>query len=120
MATVGEPILTGNWPRPSGLPAIAQPVSVCHQWSMTGTPSLFLRPDDRVRIGPLAGEEQRAQARHIVIADEFAGRVFLLDGAEGGRRGEQRRDLVSSITRQKVPASGVPTGLPSNTMVVAP
>ncbi|OIQ70141.1 hypothetical protein GALL_482520 [mine drainage metagenome] len=24
------------------------------------------------------------------------------------------------ITRQKVPASGVPTGLPSNTMVVLP
>jgi hypothetical protein len=39
-ATVGEPILTGSCPRPSGLPAIAQPVSVCHQWSMTGTPSL--------------------------------------------------------------------------------
>jgi hypothetical protein len=27
-------------PRPSGLPAMAQPVSVCHQWSMTGTLSL--------------------------------------------------------------------------------
>ncbi len=30
------------------------------------------------------------------------------------------RTLCSSITRQKVPASGVPTGLPSNTMVVLP
>ncbi len=28
--------------------------------------------------------------------------------------------LYSSMMRQKVPASGVPTGLPSNRMVVAP
>ena len=30
------------------------------------------------------------------------------------------RTLCSAITRQKVPASGVPTGLPSNTIVVQP
>ena len=30
------------------------------------------------------------------------------------------RTLCSEITRQNVPASGVPTGLPSKTMVVLP
>src|SRR5919112_155263 len=37
MGTVGDPYLTGSFPRPIGLPATGQPVSVCHQWSITGT-----------------------------------------------------------------------------------
>jgi hypothetical protein len=35
--TVEEPDLTGIGSRPCILAAIAQPVSVCHQWSSTGT-----------------------------------------------------------------------------------
>ena len=31
IGTVGEPCLTGNRPSPTGLPAMGQPVSVCHQ-----------------------------------------------------------------------------------------
>jgi hypothetical protein len=42
---------------PERLAAIAQPVSVCHQWSMTGLPS-SLGPVQGVRIAALAGEEQ--------------------------------------------------------------
>ena len=34
---VGDPGLVGFGSRPIGSAAIAQPVSVCHQWSMTGT-----------------------------------------------------------------------------------
>src|SRR6516165_12572956 len=34
---VARPSLTAMRPSPSGLPVIAQPVSVCHQWSRTGT-----------------------------------------------------------------------------------
>ena len=35
-----SPASTGSGPSPSGLPAIGQPVSVCHQLSITGTPSI--------------------------------------------------------------------------------
>ncbi len=41
MGTVGEPGLMGICSTPMGLAAMAQPVSVCHQLSITGTPSLF-------------------------------------------------------------------------------
>jgi hypothetical protein len=44
------------------MPAMVQPVSVCHQWSITGTPKLGCRPFDGVGVGALAREEQRAQA----------------------------------------------------------
>ena len=39
IGTVGEPALSGSCSTPTGLAAIAQPVSVCHQWSITGIPS---------------------------------------------------------------------------------
>ncbi len=55
---------------------------------------MLLRPLDGVGIGALAGQEQGAEFRQVVFGDELAVRVFLLDGAEGGRRGEQGRDLV--------------------------
>jgi hypothetical protein len=56
---------------------------------------LRFRPFHRRRIGALAGQKQRAEFRQVVFADELAVRVFLLDGAERGRRGEQRHRLVS-------------------------
>ncbi len=36
--TVGDPGLTGIGSSPRRLATIGQPVSVCHQWSITGTP----------------------------------------------------------------------------------
>ena len=41
MANPAVPILTGGEFNPWGHPTIGKPVSVCHQWSITGTPSLF-------------------------------------------------------------------------------
>src|SRR3546814_16711421 len=48
----------------------------------------------RVGVGTLAGEEQRAEIAEVVFPDELAVRVLALDGAEGGRRGEHRADLM--------------------------
>ena len=77
------------------MPAIAQPVSVCHQWSITGTLEHAARPTRPCRrIGALAGEEQRAEFRQVVLREQLALRVLLLDGAERGRRGEQRDAAV--------------------------
>ena len=36
---VGDPGFTGSGSIPMQFAAIGQPLSVCHQWSMTGTPS---------------------------------------------------------------------------------
>ena len=53
-----------------------------------------LRPFERGGIGAFAGEKQRAEFRQIVLREQLALRVFLLDGAECGRRGEQRDGAV--------------------------
>ena len=53
-----------------------------------------LRPHHRVGIGALAGEEQRAEFRKVVLREQLAVRVLLLDGPEGGRRGEHGRAAV--------------------------
>ena len=80
---------------PAGFAAIAQPVSVCHQWSITGTSGLSLRPDDGVGIGPLAGEEQVAQRREVVVRSTcVALRILALDRPERRRRGEEALDPV--------------------------
>ena len=50
-----------------------------------------LGPLHGVGIGALAGEEQRAEFRQIVFREMLALGVFLLDGAERGRRREERR-----------------------------
>ncbi len=55
---------------------------------------LRFRPFHRRRIGALAGQKQRAESRQIVLPDQFAVRVFLANGAERRRRGEQRHRLV--------------------------
>src|SRR5229473_2931572 len=49
----------------------------------------LLRPVQRVRVAALAGEEQRAQAREVVLPDVLAAWIVALDGAEGGGRGEE-------------------------------
>ena len=55
---------------------------------------LGFRPLHRIGIGALAGEKERAEFGKIVFADKIAVGIFLLDGAESGRRGEQGSDLV--------------------------
>ena len=82
---------------------------------------MLLRPDDRVRVGPLAREVDRPQRpRGRTSSDELALRVFALDARKAVGAVKKLLTLCSEITRQKVPASGVPTGLPSKTIVVLP
>ena len=55
---------------------------------------MLLGPLHGRRVGAFAGKKQRTEAREIVAADVLSRRVFLLDRAERGRRGEQRHRLV--------------------------
>jgi len=105
--------LTGSIPRPTQLAAIDQPVSVCHQWSITGTLSC------RSAQARVSGS-QRSPARNRVR--NFA-RSYRPISAPWGSSRLMARNAVgavnmaaqpcSAITRQNAPASGVPTGLPS-------
>ena len=91
-----------------------QPVSVCHQWSITGTFSMLLGPLDGRRIGALAGEEQRAEfaTGRSALSSLPSGSSFLMARKAVGAVNSATA-LCSAITRQNAPASGVPTGLPS-------
>ena len=55
---------------------------------------LILGPMQGVRVGALARQKEYTELRQIIVADECALRVFLLDGAEGGWRGEHNGDAV--------------------------
>ena len=98
---------------PIGLAAIAQPVSVCHQWSITGTPSWASAQSS-------VSGSQRSPARNRVRRDERSylpmnapsGSSFLIARKAVGAV-NRTETLCSAITRQKAPGSGVPTGLPS-------
>ena len=57
-------------------------------------PQNALGPLNGVRVGALAREEQGAQALQLIALEMLRVRIFLLDGAEGGRRGEERGDVV--------------------------
>ena len=74
----------GDGPSGFGLPPV-----VDHRHAQ-----MALGPVQGVGIGALAGQEEGPEAGQIVIPDEFALRVFLLDGAEGRGGGEQHLDLV--------------------------
>ena len=110
---VGEPGFTGRYSMPMQLAAIDQPVSVCHQWSITGTSS-FASAHSRV------SGSQRSPARNSTRKCE---RSYLLSCSASGSCWRMARKAVGavnrltalccSMTRQKAPASGVPTGLPS-------
>ena len=106
---------------PSGLAAMAQPVSVCHQWSITGTPSWASAQSSVSGSQPLAGEEQSAQrTRDRSLRMQLpSGSSFLIARKAVGAV-NRTLTLCSAITRQKAPASGVPTGLPSYRTVVLP
>ena len=94
MALVGEPGFTGKACSPTGLAAMAQPVSVCHQWSMTGTPRLSSAQCRGVGVGALASQEQGLKRAHAVGIEQLSVRILALDGPEGRRRREQDLDLV--------------------------
>ncbi len=61
--TDGEPGLIGSVSSPRGLAAIGQPVSVCHQLSMTGMPS---RSDAHCQVSG----SSRSPARNSVRSEE--------------------------------------------------
>src|SRR3982750_3141582 len=61
--TDGDPGFTGSGSRPRGLAQIGQPVSVCHQLSIPGTPSVAGAPP----YGPGAS---RSPARNSVRSDD--------------------------------------------------
>ena len=91
---VGEPGTTGSRSIPRQLAAIAQPVSVCHQWSITGTRS-FSSAQPSVSGSQRSPARKRARKpREVVAADVLALRVLLPDRPERGRCGEQRGHAV--------------------------
>ncbi|MGY3427087.1 hypothetical protein ACVWZW_007591 [Bradyrhizobium sp. F1.13.4] len=71
-----------------------QPVSVCRPMVDHRHFQLLLRPFHRRRIGALAGQEQRAERREVVLPDEFSFRIFFPYRAERGRRSEEGDSLV--------------------------
>jgi hypothetical protein len=105
---------------PSGLPAMAQPVSVCHQWSITGTPSCFCAHSmvSGSARSPARNSARSATGRNPRPARRLGSSRLIARKAVGAVK--RHLTLWSAITRQNVPASGVPTGLPSKTMVVQP
>jgi len=76
-------------------------------------PELLLCPAQGLGVATLACEEERAATGEVVAADVTALRVLLPDRPKGGRRGEERADLVLRDHSPEGAASGVPTGLPS-------
>src|SRR5215470_10959332 len=100
-------------PKPTGLPAMHQPVSVCHQWSITGTFNCF-------SAHSTVGGSARSPARNSVRKFD---KSYLRNSLPCGSSFLMARNAVgavkkatapcSEITRQNAPASGVPTGLPS-------
>ena len=74
----------GDGPRGLGLPPV---IDDRH-------PQTLARPEERVGIAALAGQEQRPETRQIVLAHVRALRIFLLHGAKGGGRGEEGNGAV--------------------------
>ena len=90
------------------------PVSVCHQVSTTGQrpPPMWLPvPDPRLGVDRLADRAEQPQARQVV-----GGRVLrppLHEGADGGRRRVEDRDLVALDDRPPT----VPVGVVGRSLV---
>jgi hypothetical protein len=74
---------------------------------------MLLCPGDGRRIGTLAGEKEGAESGEIVFADERAIRIVAPDRAKAVGAVKKATAPCSAMTRQKAPASGVPTGFPS-------
>ena len=76
-----------------------------------GDPELVLGPMERVRIGALAREEQRPEPGQIVPGNQCPVRILLLDGPEGGRRGEHHADSMLREHPPECARVGRPDGL---------
>ena len=113
IGTLGEPALIGSPSRPRGLAQMAQPVSVCHQWSTTGTPRIR-EAQWKVSVSsrsPAANRVRRLEMSYL--SSSFAsGSAFRMARSAVGAV-NSTLTLWSWMTRQNAPASGVPTGLPS-------
>ena len=97
-----------------------QPVSVCHQWSITGTRSFSraqLRVSGSVR-SPARKRVRKAERSWRPMCSPAGSSRLIARNAVGAVN--MTRTSCSEMIRQNVPGSGVPTGLPSNTMVVFP
>ena len=99
---------------------IAQLVSVCHQWSITGEFESF---SNQLIVSGSALSPARNRLSNLLKS------YFLKNSPLGSSFfialiavGAVKRDLTlcSEIILQKTPASGVPTGFPSNKTVVHP
>ena len=89
-----EPGLNGNrpyWRKPLVIaqPGLGLPPVIDHRLAQQ-----FRRPHRGRRIAALAGEEQCLQLRQIVVVQQLAVGVLLLDRPHRGRRGEQHLHAV--------------------------
>ncbi len=117
---VGEPRLTGSCSMPTQLAQIDQPVSVCHQWSITGTlrwRSAHLRVSGSER-SPARNSDRNPDRSYFFINSPSGSSFFMARKAVGAVN--ITLTLCCDITRQKAPALGVPMGLPSYSTVVLP
>ena len=90
-----------------------QPVSVCHQWSITGTPRIF---SAQATVSGSARSPARNSVRRDLVEYFFRNSAFgssFLIARKAVGAVNSAEILYSSIIRQKAPASGVPIGLPS-------
>ena len=120
MGRQAEPYLVGNRWMPNGLPAMAQPVSVCHQWSITGT---FRWSSAQCSVSgsersPARNSARKWERSYFFMYSPFGSSRLIARNAVGAVK--RVGTLCCSMIRQKVPASGVPTGFPSKRIVVQP
>ena len=118
--TVGEPFLIGSNSIPVGFAAIGQPVSVCHQWSTIGIFNLFSnhRTVSGSALSPAKNKVSNDLSFSLSIYLPSLSSFFTALKAVGAVKNDFT--LYSLIILQKVPASGVPTGFPSNKTVEQP
>ncbi len=77
-------------------------------------------PKIGVRIQPFTSEEESLKLGYIMLLQKIPLGVFSLDRSYCSGSGKERLYVVLGYDTPELPGSGVPTGLPSNTMVVAP
>ncbi len=99
---------------------MAQPVSVCHQWSTTGTPSTR-RAQWKVSVSRRSPAANRVRRLDVLCRSSrsASGSAFRMARRAVGAV-KSTFTWWSSMTLQNAPASGVPTGFPSYITVVAP
>ena len=77
---------------------------------MTGMPSCSPAQATVGGSARFAGEEESAKLPEISSSDQAAVGVFALDRTKAVGAVKKTRTRCCSMTRQKAPASGVPTG----------